>query len=62
MAMNETDQPIQDEEHIRKLIAALKGSSIAAVWWEFKHGGSASLMNGTEQDTANDRQRVAGGG
>jgi hypothetical protein len=34
-------EPVQQEEHLRKLIAAFKGSVLAAAWWEFKHGGLA---------------------
>jgi hypothetical protein len=36
-----TQKPVQHEQHIQRLIAALKGSSLAAAWWEFKKGGSA---------------------
>jgi hypothetical protein len=59
MGKNETDQQVQDEQHIRKLIAALKGSAMAAAWWEFKKGSVTGSGSRIEQDAAKDGQAVS---
>lgn len=36
------DAPTQQEQHIRKLITAIKDSRLAEAWWEFKVAGSTT--------------------
>ena len=34
----QTEQPMQDEQHIRKRIADFDGTLVASAWWEFNGG------------------------
>ena len=52
MSEDEINEPSQKEEHYRKLIAALRGSPVAAAWEEFKHGGMPGSASGTKVEAA----------
>lgn len=61
MGKSDTNEPIQDEQQISRLIAAVKGSTIAAAWWEFKMARLAGSGSQNMEDATKNCQPVPGG-